>query len=161
IRVWEAATGKLVHELAGHSNPLAWILFSPDGRRLATATGGADPSIRMWDMASGQELHDLEGPAEYPASIAWSTGGGPLAASGTNADVKLFDAASGAVVRSIATPLAGLLLAFAPDGKSLFGAAGDKLATWSLETGQLVRQSELAFRASSVTPWPGRDLVAM
>jgi tetratricopeptide (TPR) repeat protein len=35
------------------------VAFSPDGRRLATATGTAEGTVRLWDVATGRQLTGL------------------------------------------------------------------------------------------------------
>jgi WD40 repeat protein len=54
VRLWEAASGRLVHELAGHLNHVYSLEFHPDGRSLLS--GDLVGSIRQWDIASGQLL---------------------------------------------------------------------------------------------------------
>jgi WD40 repeat protein len=70
-RLWEAPSGKLVHELRGHDeltphhfpSMLYTCEFSADGQKLATAdkTG----RICLWDVSSGNKLAQLEAAGHY------------------------------------------------------------------------------------------------
>jgi WD40 repeat protein len=51
VRVWDASNGARLADLV-HGDFVAWIAFSPDGRRIATSGVGA----RLWDVDSGDEL---------------------------------------------------------------------------------------------------------
>ncbi len=100
-RIWEAATGRLVHELRGHdeSTPqhfpsmLFACAFTPDARTLATADKVGH--IMIWDVESGQKVAALEAPTMYTwdpvqrrhsiggiRSLAFSPDGSRLAAGG-------------------------------------------------------------------------------
>lgn len=46
VLVWEMATGRQPHTLAGHARPVTALAFSADGRWLATA--GLDGATRVW-----------------------------------------------------------------------------------------------------------------
>jgi WD40 repeat protein len=59
VRVWDAASGKLVRELAGHTETVFCIDISPDGR--LAASGGWDGTIRLWDLKTGAEMHSVQG----------------------------------------------------------------------------------------------------
>ncbi len=59
VHLWDAANGKEIHKLEGHTEPIASAVFSPDGKRIVT--GSADKTLRLWDAATGKELHKLEG----------------------------------------------------------------------------------------------------
>jgi WD40 repeat protein len=45
--LWDTATGRKVHELAGHSRQSPLVSFSPDGATLAAS--GDDGSVNLWD----------------------------------------------------------------------------------------------------------------
>ena len=67
-RVWEAPTGRLVHELRRHAlhtpydlpSKLYACAFSPDGQLLATADQLG--FVFVWDVESGQCLAEMHGP---------------------------------------------------------------------------------------------------
>ena len=54
-RVWDAATGKPIGEpLKGHESFVSSAAFSPDGKRIVTAS--LDKTARVWDAATGQPI---------------------------------------------------------------------------------------------------------
>src|SRR5262249_6210534 len=101
-RVWNAADGKLIHELRGHGEKtphgfgsmLYAAAFSADGKHLAT--GDKVGKIRVWDVATGKALAEMEAPVMYTwdpvqrlhsiggiRSLAFSPDGKTLAVGGT------------------------------------------------------------------------------
>ena len=58
-KVWDVATGKEVHTLAGHTDAVYSAVFSPDGKLVVTASG--DNTAKVWDVATGEEVHTLAG----------------------------------------------------------------------------------------------------
>ena len=57
--IWDAAAGKLLHTLYGHSSQVVSVAFSPDGKYLAS--GSEDGVAKLWDATTGQELLRLAG----------------------------------------------------------------------------------------------------
>jgi WD40 repeat protein len=51
-QIWDVKTGKLVRELRGHADTVQHARFSPDGRRLVTAS--ADATVKVWFADTGQ-----------------------------------------------------------------------------------------------------------
>ena len=54
VRLWDAASGRLVRELTGHLNHVYSLAFHPDGQTLLS--GDLLGSIRQWDVASGKPI---------------------------------------------------------------------------------------------------------
>lgn len=88
VRLWDPATGRLVGEpLAGHTNTVMAVAFSPDGRLLATV--GYDGIVRLWDPRTGQIVRTT-GHTNALWSVAFSPDGRLLATVGQNGTVRLW-----------------------------------------------------------------------
>jgi WD40 repeat protein len=48
VRLWDAATGRLVHRFVGHSSAVFAVAFSPGGCRAVSA--GQDGTVRVWGL---------------------------------------------------------------------------------------------------------------
>jgi WD40 repeat protein len=48
VKLWDAETGQELRTLAGHTGVVYRAVFSPDGKRLASASG--DGTVKIWDV---------------------------------------------------------------------------------------------------------------
>jgi hypothetical protein len=69
VRIWDTATGRLVHELVGHGNEVLCASYSPDGKRIAS--GGRDGNVRIWSAETFDQLARLGGHQDFVFSLAW------------------------------------------------------------------------------------------
>ena len=59
-RLWDAATGKAVATLEGHTDARHWRRLL--ARRRARRHGSDDKTVRLWDAATGETVADARGP---------------------------------------------------------------------------------------------------
>ena len=87
----DAATGKLEKTLAGHSNWVNAVTFSPDSKQIAS--GSRDKTIKLWSAATGKLEKTLAGHSEWVSAVAFSPDGKQIASRSWDKTIKLWDVA--------------------------------------------------------------------
>jgi WD40 repeat protein len=128
IKIWDAATGRVLRTLGGHAGGVKALAFSPDGQRLAS--GGNDGRIRFWEIASGAEADVLTANAN---ALTFSRDGQWLAAGGADFKVTLWNLPTRETRQFDGHYRLVLALAFSPDGTYLAsGGADEAINLWDL-----------------------------
>jgi WD40 repeat protein len=116
-RVWDAKTGRLRFELAGHTAQILAAEFSPDGSQIATA--GADHPVKIWDAKTGRLQFDLEGHTTTVEQLRYGPDGSQLMTTSRGAGehlVNVWDPRTGALRFAIS---ATVWATYSPDGKRI------------------------------------------
>jgi serine/threonine protein kinase/WD40 repeat protein len=120
VRVWEAATGKLVKSLAvGNASHVA---FSPDGKWLATC----GDSLQVWEVGSWQQRFCLGGPPPR-TDMAFAPDSRLLAFDTGHGIIDLINPVNGQEYARLEDPDQdrATWITFSPDGTQLVAAASD------------------------------------
>ena len=112
MRLWDPATGQPTATFRGHTDSVTGVAFSPDGRKLASASW--DGTARLWDPATGQPAATLHGYTSGVSGVAFSPDGGQLAT--VVAKVRLWDARSSAAISQLKVGVRVAALAWGPHG---------------------------------------------
>jgi WD40 repeat protein len=82
LRVWEAATGRLLHQFHESDNDYYALAFAPDGKTLAAAGGdpyrGGNAALRFFDLTTGKERLRLVGHSQPAYTVAYAKDGKTL-----------------------------------------------------------------------------------
>ncbi|MEU9019777.1 serine/threonine-protein kinase [Actinomadura sp. NPDC048394] len=149
VRLWDTRTHRQIGNpltghvgtvTTGHVGEVNAVVFSPDGKTLAT--GGSDTTVRLWDARTRQPIGTpLEGHTDPVESVAFSPDGRTLATAGWDHTVRLWDTRTH---RPAGKPIAAHAdylesVAFSPDGKTLATASDDKtVRLWDTSTRQQI-----------------------
>lgn len=174
-QIWDASGWRPVGPAVEHADGLTGAEFSPDEKRIATASN--DRTACVWDAESGARLGMVIKHARAITSITFSPDGRRIATGSHDRTARVWDAATG---EPVSPPLACDLpvnwVRFSPDGLRLAAGAGlDKghgeVRIWELPRAnesveELIRSAELLSglsldRTGSLTPIASNELYEM
>jgi len=138
----------LIHPLLRAEVPLQWpayertinaIAFSPDGKRIATASD--EDTLKIWDITTGKELLSIAAKGQGIAAIAWHPNGKQIATGHWNKTIGIWNAENGKLIQTLTGHKENILaLAYDADGSRIASGSGDDtLKLWNAETGKAIQ----------------------
>ena len=125
VRVWDRASGQLLHELKEHKDWVYGVAISADGRFVVS--GGVDQTVRVWDRASGQLLHTLTGHTGSVYGVAISADGRFVVSAGKDQTVRVWDRESGQLRHELKGHTGSVYgVAISADGRFVVSGGADK-----------------------------------
>lgn len=129
VNLWDPATGKFVKRLDGGGA----LAFSPDSSLLVAGS-------QVWDFVADKELS--ANPEAHRAPVERLVTGGKdlVVTTGTDNDIRIWDAATGKQRLRIAQPGWIRDIALSPDGSKLASSSlrDDKVSVWDVATGKRI-----------------------
>ena len=122
IWMYSVDTGDELALLTGHTAEVRMLVFSPDGKILAST--GDDSTTRLWNTESGQQLAVLSAGRGSHSLIAFSPDGTTIVTGNRNGTIQTWDVAIGDRLAMLTGHTGSIVaLAFSADGKILASAS--------------------------------------
>ena len=135
-RLWDVASGQIVHELSGQQGLVLGVSFSPDGRFLLTTA--EDRTARLWDISTGQTLRIFSGHHNAVQTATFSPDGTLVATASNDGVARVWNLQT--FPGGVQFSTHGVVItqaSFSPDGKRVVTANQDDTAQiWDAVTGQ-------------------------
>jgi len=132
------AVGTTLYTYRGHSDWVWSVAWSPDGKRIASASG--DETAQVWDAMNGDNLNRYTGHTASVYAVAWSPDGRRIASASYDKTVQVWDATFGDHFYTYTGHSDWVWsVAWSPDGGHIASAGGDKtVQVWDAANGNHV-----------------------
>ena len=124
----------VAHTLAGHTDVILRLSWSPDGRWLAS--NSVDKTIRLWDWERNRLVKSLSGHTHGVNEVAWDPAGRWLASCSFDRTVRIWSLESETTTRELPGHWDDVSsISVSPDGERLVSGSADKtIRLWRTDT---------------------------
>jgi len=165
VRIWDITCRKTVTEISGHNVGLGDVVFSPDGKTLAMATGSLSPQtpqdcfddIRYWNVHTGTVARQrIETRQEDIRCLAFLSDGKRLVSAGNednedsdngnyhNVTIRIWDVATGTLMQTLKGHGSHVcaLIPFS-DEMLISGSSDGTIRLWDLRTSKEIGKVDM------------------
>jgi len=138
VRLWEASTGQPIGSpLQLQGEAILAVVFSPDGKTVATACRGAN-TAHIWEAATGKPIGQPLQHQAHVHGLAFSPTGKVILTGSADTTARLWNAATGQPIGQPMQHDRGVYaVAFSPNGRCVLTGSADKTARlWDAATGR-------------------------
>ena len=136
-KVWNTATGALIHTFSGHTASIYAVAYSPDGSQVATASG--DDTARLWNVSTGQVVQTFTGHSNTVYAVAFSPTNGQLLATGSSDNtIRLWSVSDSKPIQTWTGHVNTVgAVTFSPNGGTVLSESSDgTIRLWDRLTGK-------------------------
>jgi WD40 repeat protein len=144
VKLWDLTTGSLKNDFNNNDEPIAELVYSPDGKKFAFS--GSSGKINVFDgvtfksMTSFESLQD-----ENLAGLVWTPDGNSVLVAGSDGSIKTLNASSGQVKTNLEPLEAGIrTLDLAFDAQTMIVGSNDGAIQALQITGKTLWKTQLA-----------------
>jgi len=123
LKVWDLASGALIHTLEGHAASIDAVAVTRGGTQ--AVSNSCDGTLKVWDLASGTLLRTVESHTDEESAVAVTPDGAQAVSTSRDRTLMVWDLASGRLVAEHLADAPIMTCAVGPCGANL--VAGDDL----------------------------------
>jgi WD40 repeat protein len=125
----------LLYTYRGHSSLVWSAAWSPDGKRIASAS--SDKTVQVWNAADGTLLYTYTGHSDTVYAVTWSPDSRRIASASYDQTVQVWDATTGYYPTTYAGHSSWVwTVAWSPDGRRIASGGGDQtVQVWDAVSG--------------------------
>jgi WD40 repeat protein len=136
VQLWDAATGEPMRKPLVHDAPVQELEFSPDSRRLVTASGW---HVRVWNVTTGEPAQWILKHDGEVSAISFSPDGQRILTASADQTARLWDALTGKTQGPTLHHSEPVTAAtFSPDGRSILTTTRHYAQQWHARTGTTI-----------------------
>jgi WD40 repeat protein len=144
VKLWDVESRQDLHTFNGHTDYVADVAFSSDGKILAS--GSYDNTVILWNVVSGQKLRVFTSGGQVQ-SVVFSPDGKTLASDSSSSvtPITLWNIDNGQVLQTLkddrVSDLGNYLadIALSPDGTMVASASTNGMKLWNWKSGEELR----------------------
>ncbi len=144
MNLWDIPSESVINDFGG-----CYVSFSPDGEFIASGGGGANRYLYVHRVSNGERIWDNY-TGSYVSDVKYSPDGQIVASSGSDNKIKLWDAQTGDLIRTLSGHTNDVsCIAFSADSQIIASGTGgydaseeSNIKLWQVSDGSLIRTLE-------------------